>query len=664
MAHPPQLTLLAAEEDGSSMTVEGEASAGAANLWQTSDVSSAEVDCVKQQIRDVLLRFPCTSLEGVRTSVLWRTCGTRFPAAASRQQPSTEELLAWLGDLAEYREEDGGRDGIWKLKASAALTRGFDGQLACWPLFLQRLGEIVRTHGSLQHAHALEVPHEEGASEEMVIEPSCSSVGVLLSQLKPLLRRDWDATFDEKSAAFYNESGSFVAFKKMKHLVAEVLKWRARRRSIQKSTGVWTEVDAAIEAPVFLAVSQRYNDMVLCCPVQLAVAPEAALPVQQEQATAAAASAAGMMSPSSRRVMDFCASGTATSSTSDPRATADSPSTCDGGESLDSSCRRPLSEVSGSTHRESTGSSSWADISESEKLHDTSMSTQGDSESSMWHEGPNRESKLRIEIAELKKRLRFEADRYQKEISRLRIENAELKKRLFVTRFHNSADSAPGQPQAPAAQTMPAVHPIWVPAQAMLTPVVPTEASAEAGWHGGMTPASVPSSGQVSPCQKGSLTPIHRFCYAVPMPTGMVSPCGQAIGPPWVAAVPVGAWHDGGSRGTSVVSPFSDLAKAESMLPKSLFGSDPTSSQSQNSLASHSAVCTPSRQCVESASSVQMKCTDDRWASIPSGIVERQKAQFETAGGPPFEAAEGFIPCADGQCAPSPGDLIEAPSCE
>jgi len=587
----------------------------------------------KQQLRDVLLRFPCSTLEGVRSTALWRACCERFPAGASRQQPSSEELTAWLGDLAELQEDrrDIG-DGSWHLKASAALTRGTEGQLACWPLFLQCLGEIVRMHGSPQHAHALEVPHEEGASEEMVSEPLASVVGVLLSQLRPLLRRHWDASFDEKAAAFYSENGMFVSIKKMKHLVAEVLKWRTRRRMLQKSKGTWDAVDTALEAPIFLAVSQRHNDMVLCCPVTpvpLAVPSELTPRATQEGhlECEASSSQGDVTTPESKG---------------------------DGTESLDGSIRRlPLSDVSTASQHDGLGS--WADMSEAEQLQNTSMSSQGDSDQSSWTGGIDRESwRLRIENAELKKRWRYEADRYKEEIRRLRIENAELKKRLFVT-----PDPA-GQASLNAVPPhMQAVHPIWVPAQTMLAPVVAApgsevtvgaDATGASQWPGtkmgmpcGTSPsATVPSSGQVSPCQKGSVTPIHRFCYAVPLSQGLVSPCGQAIGPPWVAAVPVGM-----CAADSSMSPFSDPARAEAMLPRSLFGSDP-SSISRNSLASHSAVCTPSGHLAEAAATAQMKCSDDRWASIPSGIVERQKAQFETATGTTSEPlADGLVTCSD-----------------
>mmetsp|Transcript_22760 Transcript_22760/g.51945 ORF Transcript_22760/g.51945 Transcript_22760/m.51945 type:complete len:655 (+) Transcript_22760:66-2030(+) len=590
----------------------------------------------RQQLRDVLLRFPCATLEGVRSTALWRACCERFPAGASKQPPLLEELSTWLGDLAELQQDIDNGDGYWHLKASAALTPGIEGQLACWPLFLQCLGDIVRMHGSPQHAHALEVPHEEGASEEMVSQPLANVVGVLLSQLRPLLRRHWDASFDEKAAAFYSETGTFVTMKKMKHLVAEVLKWRTRRKVLQKAQGTWDAVDAALEAPIFLAVSQRHNDMVLCCPVtplQLAV-PSEQIPraAQGRLECEAAQGQCDVKRPDS---------------------------TVDDTESLDSSIRRlPLSDASTKSPHDSI--KSWADISESERLHASTSSSPGDSDQSSWTGGIDKERwRLRIENAELKKRWRFEADRYKEEIRRLRIENAELKKRLFVTpdpSGHAAVNAMPPHLQA--------VHPIWVPAQTMLAPVVATPAGGEvnvgaetpvtAQWTAahmaGMacgtspsTPATMPSSGQVSPCQKGSLTPIHRFCYAVPLPQGLVSPCGQAIGPPWVAAVPFGMCTADAS-----MSPFSDPARAEAMIPRSLFGSDPGSSQSRNSLASHSAVCTPSGHLTEIAATGQMKCSDDRWASIPSGIVERQKAQFETASGSTCEPlVDGVVTCVD-----------------
>eukprot|EP00913_Durusdinium_trenchii_P004661 g4327.t1 len=52
----------------------------------------------------------------------------------------------------------------------------------------------------------------------------------------------------------------------MKHFIAELLKWRAKRQDLILSQVLTpSAVDRALETKLILATSQRHNDMVLCC---------------------------------------------------------------------------------------------------------------------------------------------------------------------------------------------------------------------------------------------------------------------------------------------------------------------------------------------------------------------------------------------------------------
>eukprot|EP00434_Breviolum_minutum_P004259 symbB.v1.2.003754.t1/scaffold207.1/size268535/1 len=149
-------------------------------------------------------------------------------------------------------------DTLLRLTDAAALSEAKANQLGCWPLLVQRLGEIVQVHGTRWESHSLEVRDSEDLDAEVP--------GILLGQLKPLLSRHWDSGFEERSIGFFNEVGQFVNLRKMKHFIAELLKWRAKRQELVRSQAlVASAVDQALETRLILATSTRHNDMVLCC---------------------------------------------------------------------------------------------------------------------------------------------------------------------------------------------------------------------------------------------------------------------------------------------------------------------------------------------------------------------------------------------------------------
>lgn len=92
----------------------------------------------------------------------------------------------------------------------------------------------------------------------------CSSL--LLSKLKPLLEQHWHSSFDESSSGYLNEDGAFVRFKKMKHLLASLVRWRAQRQAWRKTQGHQpSAIDDAISNVLELKTSSSHNDLVLHC---------------------------------------------------------------------------------------------------------------------------------------------------------------------------------------------------------------------------------------------------------------------------------------------------------------------------------------------------------------------------------------------------------------
>jgi len=552
----------------------------------------------------------------------------------------------WLAEVAELLEEEGGADGCFRLRDDVALQRGGDGQLACWPLLVKTLGEIVRIHGTPQASREAATPDraEESAAGSKAGDVS-EARGVLLSQLKPLLIRHWDSNFQERAVGYFNEDGSFVSIKKMKHLVAAVIDWRARR--LARRAAAPTAVDAALQAtpPLLLRTSPKHNDMVLFCPrVTLAATefapPPASAPGQQQSASASSRDAAA--GPPANPGLLPAAGGASRLSPAQPRAP---PWAAGTGAAEDS-----LAAGDGNGCASSSYGCSPARSADAQRLDVLEKESR----------------RLRIENAELKKRLKFDSEFLHKQIRRLRIENAELKKRVFFS-SHHLADSSPGA--APPVPHLP-LQPVWVPAStAVFAPVVAGSSTSPSGTAACETPTGascLSGSGHVSPAQ-GSLTPVpHGFCYAVPLAQGVMSPVGPASWPSALGqfvAVPIGTAAPAAVGSAAVMSPFSDRSQQELLLPKSLLcSSDQTSASMSNMSDSVSPDCRGQTEGL-AGPSVQFQGNDDRWVCIPSGIVERKKAQFEAQ----FECGEGTAEAApaagaSGSCEPAPDDAAVAPA--
>jgi len=554
----------------------------------------AATEIVMERLRDLVLRFPCTLLRGLRWSVLSKVYDERcadIGDSGPARLPSVAFVQAagWLKDLVRFEEVAEG-DWCLHLHEAVGLVAGRSGQLACWPLLVQRLTEIVRSEGTPQQPHAFEALRETEPmrGDSRLPEPGSEVMGVLLSQLKPLLRRHWDPTFDERAVGYLSEAGTYVSIKKMKHLITALLDWRLGRLSgadVARRGATSSVVDAALAVPMVLVVSQRHNDMVLCCPGLTS--------------TQLPRSWAPLTEPKSRLQGGRCSL--------PPKLTQPERQLAPRAEGIDGASGFVGANLNGDAVRNHPSSLSRWDSQRADAID-------------------KQNQRLRIENAELKKRLRFGFDSFNSEIRRLRIENAELKKRLFM----------PGEPRSHFGQAQGiTVRPVWVStAPTLLTPLVngATTSSGTSDPLQATLPfspmaATVPSSGSHTPDMPQSMTQIpHGYCYAVPVSAEGLSPTGWGhFVPPLVAAVAVPA---------SATSPFlgesatpSDGSFQERLLPKSLLASDPSSN------TSFSTVSPDHRRsqiaCDGAEPAVRLQDRDDRWVCIPSGIVDGRKAQFE-----------------------------------
>lgn len=509
---------------------------------------------IEESLRDIFLRFPCSALEGVRWSILCKAFRERFPEESNALKSVSAVALAnaW-SEFAVYEDDGNEDDGLFSVRDVASLKQCRNGQLACWRLLLQRLVEIVRSHGSIQNIDALS-PNEDSSLllgiDASLLSSSSKVVGVRLAQLKTLLKQHWDGGFEERVIGFFNETGRYVVIKKMKHLIAELLRWR---RSLIKHRREYCDIDAVVETPIILANSQTHNDMILCCSVAEHSAEREA------------------MTPCSMESL-----GTSCREASLEQAQSEEPI----------QVASPLGSIASSRDSKSGVSDSQRTLDHAEKMN----------------------NRLRIENAELKKKLRFDTDLLNKEIRSLRVENVELKKRLYF-----SSQYAPHAEQSP----MP-MNAVWM-SPGMMTQVV----------CGSVQPNGFTSSGQVSPGgSQGSATP--SLCYAVQLPQGMVPQSGQ----PWCTTLIAVPFHAdtacGASGGDSTASTtMSPCSARESPFRTSVYSTD-------------SDMTSPDRWSTEPINSSQLQTLsgkgDDRWVCIPSGIVERCTSQIEGCEG--FEEDE------------------------
>jgi hypothetical protein len=225
---------------------------------QTDDPSPA---VVAQRLCDLLQTFPCAAAGGVQWLILVRKYEQRHSTTLNLSGLGYDTALAaassLLWDVLRVVNAEDVDNPVVAVEEGVALTPR-PGYLSTWPSLYESMCEVVRSHGVVDHTNA--------ASVDVAELPRF----VLLSQLKPLLQSKWHANFSECGVNYLSEEGSYVQIKKMKHLVAAVLRWRSeyfeRRQSTScdSRTSRCTALDAALKSGhLDLIPSKKHNDLML-----------------------------------------------------------------------------------------------------------------------------------------------------------------------------------------------------------------------------------------------------------------------------------------------------------------------------------------------------------------------------------------------------------------
>jgi hypothetical protein len=178
-------------------------------------------DEVGQELTAILLSFPACAIAGVQWHTLVQKYEERHNLRLSVRSLGHSSALAaasaLLWDIVRIVNMDLDNP-VLVVEDAIALTPK-PGLLGCWPSLYVSFCQIVNNYGERF------LPGDVDGED---LEHRAGSV-LLLSQLKPLLVRHWHANFDESSSGFVNENGNFCRFKKLKHLVQAVLRWREQR---------------------------------------------------------------------------------------------------------------------------------------------------------------------------------------------------------------------------------------------------------------------------------------------------------------------------------------------------------------------------------------------------------------------------------------------------
>jgi len=202
---------------------------------------------VAKRLCDLLLTFPASAAGGVQWQVLAKKYEERHAARLDvtvwGHSTALGAASALLWDVLRLVDSEDVDNPVVAVEDGVALLPQ-PGLLGCWPSLYQAVSNIVLEHGA----------------------PGTSSSSMLLSQLRPLLERNWHANFDETGMGFRSQEGTFIRLKKMKHLLTAVIRWREDRQSWRKSTGSSpADVDQALLHKLELLPSIRHNDLVLVC---------------------------------------------------------------------------------------------------------------------------------------------------------------------------------------------------------------------------------------------------------------------------------------------------------------------------------------------------------------------------------------------------------------
>ncbi|CAK0822341.1 unnamed protein product [Prorocentrum cordatum] len=246
-------------------------------------MTSPSAAVVSQRLCNLLMSFPEAAIAGVEWQALARKYKERHAQQLDLHALGHSSALAaastLLWDVLRIANSDDTDNPIVALEDHVALTAQ-PGLLGCWPSLYKALCEVSLEHGAA----------ENGAAAR----------GLLMSQLKPLLEKQWHTSFEENGLGYLTAKGSFVKLKKMKHLVQAVISWRGQRVAWRlEDARAQTAIDEALAPSLELVASTRHNDLVLRCtpagpqdfqePVPAPAGAPAAPGAQVQQARAPAA---------------------------------------------------------------------------------------------------------------------------------------------------------------------------------------------------------------------------------------------------------------------------------------------------------------------------------------------------------------------------------------
>lgn len=231
--------------------------------------SSQSPDEIGRELSAILLSFPACAIAGVQWQTLVQKYeerhGVRLDVRSLGYSSASAAASALLLDAARITNIDDSDNPVFVVKDSIALTPK-PGLLGCWPSLYVSFCQIVNKYGeSLSPVSATDLGMEPENCK------SSSGSVLLLSQLKPLLVRHWHANFDESNSGFVNERGNFCRFKKLKHLVQAVLRWREQRVRWCEEQGaagfpvVESALDDAVAMRLEMVPAAKQADLELRC---------------------------------------------------------------------------------------------------------------------------------------------------------------------------------------------------------------------------------------------------------------------------------------------------------------------------------------------------------------------------------------------------------------
>lgn len=208
---------------------------------------------MSERMCDLLLSFPSSAIGGVP----WQTLAqkyedryaTRLDPAVMGQESAVGMAMSLLPSVIRFIDISDVDNPIVAAQDPIVMVP-HPGALGSWPSLYQALCNVVLNHGA---------PDGEPRQDE-------TGCGLLLSQLKPLLRVHWHSGFEEGCLGCFSDDGKFVRLWKLKHLVQAVIRWRDLRVMWCMTTGSMPSiVDEALIPTLELVQSKQHSDLVLRC---------------------------------------------------------------------------------------------------------------------------------------------------------------------------------------------------------------------------------------------------------------------------------------------------------------------------------------------------------------------------------------------------------------